>query len=193
MRLPCAPTCSSPPLRCRCIYANGDRYEGSWYEDLPEGSGTMLYAGGERYAGAWLRGRSVGKVWGVCGSVKCGECGKQYGEEERCTRGELGVVSCSPSLCNAAAPSTPINTASDAAGVTARAPLFLRTAPGSVEPGRMTAGCRALHTLGEERGGWEGRHTHCPWSASMQSDSAFTKAIPELAPVRPRGGGGQTA
>ena len=72
-------------------------------------------------------------------------------------KGEVGVVSCSPSLCNAAAPSTPINTASDAAGVTARAPLFLRTAPGSVEPGRMTAGCRALHTLGEERGGWEGQ------------------------------------
>ena len=106
-------------------------------------------------------------------------------------KGEVGVVSCSPSLCNAAAPSTPINTASDAAGVTARAPLFLRTAPGSVEPGRMTAGCRALHTLGEERGGWEGRHTHCPWSASMQSDSAFTKAIPELAPVRPRGRWGE--
>ncbi len=46
---------------CRCTFANGDKYEGSWVAGAPHGSGAMLYCSGERYQGAWQNGRRHGQ------------------------------------------------------------------------------------------------------------------------------------
>ena len=44
------------------VYANGNRYDGEWRDDLTEGRGTMIYhPSGNKYEGGWLAGRRHGK------------------------------------------------------------------------------------------------------------------------------------
>lgn len=44
------------------VYANGNRYDGEWRDDLSEGRGIMTYhPSGNRYEGGWLAGRRHGK------------------------------------------------------------------------------------------------------------------------------------
>ena len=44
------------------IYTNGNKYEGEWKDDLPEGNGTMTYVpSGNKYEGGWMAGRRHGK------------------------------------------------------------------------------------------------------------------------------------
>jgi hypothetical protein len=43
------------------IYANGDKYEGSWLNNRAEGKGSMIFANGDRYDGMWSGGKQEGK------------------------------------------------------------------------------------------------------------------------------------
>jgi hypothetical protein len=49
-----------PYLR-RCMFANGDKYDGEWEKGLPHGFGTMLYCSGEWYTGQWQQGKRHGE------------------------------------------------------------------------------------------------------------------------------------
>ncbi|XRB00519.1 phosphatidylinositol-4-phosphate 5-kinase-like protein [Pycnococcus provasolii] len=39
-----------------CRYGNGDRYQGSWRDGVPDGFGTCTFALGNRYVGGWKQG-----------------------------------------------------------------------------------------------------------------------------------------
>jgi len=42
------------------MYANGNRYEGEWENDVINGHGTLFYADGDKYEGQWSQGKMHG-------------------------------------------------------------------------------------------------------------------------------------
>ena len=46
-------------------YANGNRYDGSWENDVISGRGTLIYADGDRYDGDWVNGKMHGSGEGM--------------------------------------------------------------------------------------------------------------------------------
>jgi hypothetical protein len=42
------------------VYPNGDRYEGEWTDNKPNGEGTMNYKDGNKYVGEWKSGKKTG-------------------------------------------------------------------------------------------------------------------------------------
>lgn len=42
-------------------YATGDKYEGGWVNNKPEGKGVMAAAQGDRHEGSWVGGKQEGK------------------------------------------------------------------------------------------------------------------------------------
>lgn len=47
-------------------YANGDTYDGSWAENLPNGYGRFAWNDGRFYEGEWLLGKRHGYVSTLC-------------------------------------------------------------------------------------------------------------------------------
>ncbi|MBQ5996261.1 MAG: hypothetical protein IJL64_00155, partial [Bacteroidales bacterium] len=45
----------------RHTYDNGDKYNGKWEQDAPQGEGTMTYANHDVYTGNWEKGKKEGK------------------------------------------------------------------------------------------------------------------------------------
>lgn len=49
-------------------YYNGDKYEGSWYQDKRQGKGTYVFSTGAYYKGQWQNDEKNGKgvfYWGT--------------------------------------------------------------------------------------------------------------------------------
>ena len=44
-----------------CISSNGDRYDGYWNDDKPNGHGRGIYVSGNMYEGDFLNGQRQGK------------------------------------------------------------------------------------------------------------------------------------
>ena len=42
-------------------YANGDKYDGEWRNDVKEGKGTLVKADGDEYDGNWRNDKKNGK------------------------------------------------------------------------------------------------------------------------------------
>jgi len=42
-------------------YANGDKYEGEWYDNKKNGKGVFYYANGDVYEAEWKNGKPEGK------------------------------------------------------------------------------------------------------------------------------------
>ena len=57
-----------------CTFGSGDRYEGGWRDDAPQGTGTMKFAAtGDTYVGEWASGRPHG-----AGSLRFADGGGAY-------------------------------------------------------------------------------------------------------------------
>jgi len=56
-------------------YANGDKYEGEWENNLKHGEGTYIWANGDKYEGEWKDGKKHGD-----GTYTWADGGKYIGE-----------------------------------------------------------------------------------------------------------------
>eukprot|EP00961_Rhodomonas_salina_P160728 2164107-Rhodomonas_salina.2 len=61
--------------RAKCLFRNGDLYEGEFQDDLMEGNGSMLMANGCKYEGSWSQGKmdGHGRLFYPSGDVYEGE------------------------------------------------------------------------------------------------------------------------
>jgi len=57
----------------KCIYANGEIYEGGWIDGMRDGQGTYIYASGAVYEGRWKHSTNgQGKMTWPDGAVYVG-------------------------------------------------------------------------------------------------------------------------